>query len=80
MNYRLKVNENGKVNALLKTGNDFVKTELDCATAEKIVSGGKGVDSNISGYPIHVDDWYLEGVPAPVPGRKGKNNEKDVLH
>ena len=74
------MNENGKVNALLKTGNDFVKTELDCATAEKIMNGGKSVDSNISGYPIRVDNWCMESVPAPVPGRKGKYNEKDVLH
>ena len=74
------MNENGKVNALLKTGNDFVKTELNCTTAEKIVNGGKSVESNIPGYPIHVDNWYLESVPAPVPGRKGNNNEKDVLH
>lgn len=76
------MNENGKVNALLKTRNDFVKTELNCTTAAGIVNGGKSVESNISGYPIHVDDcgWYLEGVPAPVPDRKGKNNEKDVLH
>lgn len=73
------MNENGKVNALLKTGNDLVKTELDYDTAMNLTSG-KGGDSNIPGYPIHVGDWYIEGVPAPVPGKKGKKNEKDVLH
>lgn len=59
--YKLK-NTNGKVNALLRTGKDLVKTCLSVSAAQHIIDTGKMKKSNINGYPINVSDkWYFEG-------------------
>ena len=59
--YKLR-NINGKVNALLRTGKDFVKTCLSVSAAQHIIDTGKMKKSKIKGYPINVGDkWYFEG-------------------
>ena len=57
--FKLKVVD-GKVNTLLKTGNDFVRTSLSEETANSVLKGAK-VSEGIEGYPICVnDEWFFE--------------------
>lgn len=59
--YKLK-NANGRVNSLLKTGNDYVKNSLSISAAQHIIDSGETVKSNKPEYPICVDrKWYFEG-------------------
>lgn len=59
--YKLKIN-NGRVNTLLKTGEDFVENNLSMSTVEHIMSTGKLVPSERKDYPICIDEkWYFEG-------------------
>ena len=76
--YKLK-NENGRVNSLLRSGKDFVKTNLAVSMAQHIIDTGKIEESDKEGYPICVDKkWYFEGeemntAPSTTTGRgKGK--------
>jgi hypothetical protein len=65
--YKLK-NIEGRVNALLKTGNDFVSTSLSIAAAQHIINVGKMMKSDKSEYPICVDGyWYFEGEEVKKP-------------
>ena len=59
--YKLK-NVNGRVDALLRTGKDFVKNNLSVSAAQHIINTGKLVESDKPEYPICVDkQWYFEG-------------------
>lgn len=59
--YKLK-NTNGKVNALLRTGKDFVQTELAISAAQHIIDTGEMTESDNPDYSIRVNDrWYFEG-------------------
>ena len=59
--YKLKIN-NGRVNALLKTGEDFVENTLSVNTVEHLMSTGKTIPSERKDYPICIDgQWYFEG-------------------
>lgn len=59
--YKLKIN-NGRVNALLKTGEDFVQNNLSMSSVEHIMSTGRMTESDRKDYPICIDDkWYFEG-------------------
>lgn len=76
--YKLK-NEKGRVNSLLRTGNDFVRNKLSVSAAQHIIDTGKIEESDKEGYPICVDKkWYFEGeemdtAPSITTGRgKGK--------
>lgn len=76
--YKLK-NENGRVNSLLRSGNDLVKNKLSVSAAQHIIDTGKIVESDKEDYPICVDNkWYFEGeemktAPSTTTGRsKGK--------
>lgn len=61
--YKLK-NTNGRVNALLRTGKDFVKNNLSVSAAQHIIDTGKLVESDNPDYPICIDNqWYFEGEP-----------------
>ena len=58
---KLEVKEN-KVAALLRSGKDFVSTDLNEMTAQRIISEGKVKASDIEGYPIGVnDEWFFAG-------------------
>lgn len=60
--YKLK-STNGRVNALLRTGNDMVSSNLSVSAAQHIIDTGKLMKSDKPGYPICVDTtWYFEGV------------------
>ena len=48
--YKLK-NVNGRVNALLRTGKDFVKNNLSVSAAQHIIHTGKLVESDNPDYP-----------------------------
>ena len=48
--YKLK-NVNGRVNALLRTGKDFVKNNLSVSAAQHIIDTGKLVESDNPDYP-----------------------------
>lgn len=68
--YKLK-NNNGRVNALLRAGNDFVRNNLSISAAQHIIDTGKLVDSDKEGYPICVDkQWYFEG--EKIVEKRGK--------
>ncbi len=74
MKYRLKHN-NGRVKCLLKTGNDFVVSEMGLSAAEELINKGEVIASERTDYPIHVGEWYFEGVPVEFTTRKvGKHN------
>lgn len=49
--YKLK-NVNGRVNALLRTGKDFVKNNLSVSAAQHIIDTGKLVESDNPDYPL----------------------------
>ena len=76
MNYRLK-NTNGKVTFLLRTGKDLVKNQMAIASAQHIIDHGKLLKSNVSGYPINIDNkWYFEGeVSKRTAPRKAEGEE-----
>ena len=57
--YKLK-NVNSRVNALLRTGKDFVKNNLSVSAAQHIIDTGKLVESDNPDYPICIDNQYLE--------------------
>lgn len=76
MNYRLK-NTNGKVTFLLRTGKDLVKNQMAIAPAQHIINHGKLMKSDVSGYPINIDNkWYFEGeVSKRTAPRKAEGEE-----
>ena len=76
MNYRLK-NTNGKVTFLLRTGKDLVKNQMAIASARHIINHGKLMKSDVSGYPINIDNkWYFEGeVSKRTAPRKAEGEE-----
>ncbi|MBS5331720.1 MAG: hypothetical protein KHY36_04220 [Subdoligranulum variabile] len=76
MNYRLK-NTNGKVTFLLRTGKDLVKNQMAIASAQYIIDHGKLLKSDVSGYPINIDNkWYFEGeVSKRTAPRKAEGEE-----
>lgn len=49
--YKLK-NVNGRVNALLRTGKDFVKNNLSVSAAQHIIDTGKLVESDNPDYTL----------------------------
>lgn len=72
MDYTLKVLY-GRVNALLTTGKDVVKTNISVTAARQIVEKGKILKSDIPGYPIHTDTgWYFEGVEVKKTAKKAQ--------
>ena len=76
---KLRVKEN-KVDALLKTGDDFVKTSLNEMTAQRLIESGKITKSDNKDYPICVNgEWFIAGeldeeksedAPAPKKAKK----------
>lgn len=61
MEYKLKT-VNGRVDALLKSGKDLVKTEMSASAAQHILDTSRHIKSEIDGYPIHTEDgWYFAG-------------------
>lgn len=76
MNYRLK-NTNGKVTFLLRTGKDLVKNQMAIASAQHIINHGKLMKSDVSGYPVNIDNkWYFEGeVSKRTAPRKAEGEE-----
>lgn len=61
MEYKLKT-VNGRVDALLKSGKDLVKTEMSASAAQHILDTSRHIKSEIEGYPIHTEDgWYFAG-------------------
>ena len=70
--YKLK-NVNGRVDALLRTGKDFVKNNLSVSAAQHIINTGKPVESDKPEYPICVDkQWYFEGEGVKEIKKNGK--------
>ena len=68
--YKLK-NVNGRVNTLLRSGKDFVKSNLSVSAAQHIIDSGKLVESDNSDYPICIDNqWYFEGVEVKRKAKK----------
>lgn len=61
MEYKLKT-VNGRVDALLESGKDLVKTEMSAFAAQHILDTSRHIKSEIEGYPIHTEDgWYFAG-------------------
>lgn len=60
--FKLKKNEYGKVNYLLRTGKDLVKSAMNPMAAQHIIDGGKLTETVNPDYPIAIDDkWFFEG-------------------
>ncbi len=75
--YKLK-NTNGRVNALLRTGKDFVKNNLSMSAAQHIIDTGNLVDSDKPEYPICVDNkWYFEGVEVKKSKKEQPSSKED---
>lgn len=61
MEYKLKT-VNGRVDVLLESGKDLVKTEMSASAAQHILDTSRHIKSEIDGYPIHTEDgWYFAG-------------------
>ena len=62
---------------LLRTGKDLVKNQMAIASAQHIIDHGKLLKSDVSGYPINIDNkWYFEGeVPKRTAPRKAEDEE-----
>lgn len=75
MSYELK-NKNGNVIFIMRTGKDFVKSQMPIASAQNIVNNGKKLKSDVKGYPINIDNkWYFEGeVVKKVTSKKVKES------
>lgn len=74
---KLKVVD-GKVNALLKSGNDYVRTTLSEETANSILKDAK-ISEGIEGYSLCVnDEWFFEVEEAEdqVPKAEAKPKKK----
>lgn len=70
--YKLK-NVNGRVNTLLRSGKDFVKSNLSVSAAQHIIDSGKLVESDNPDYPICIDNqWYFEGVEVKRKAKKAQ--------
>ena len=60
--FKLKKNEYGKVNYLLRTGKDLVKSTMNPMAAQHIIDNGKYTETVDPKYPIALDDkWFFEG-------------------
>lgn len=74
--YKLKIN-NGRVNALLKTGEDFVQNNISINTVDHIMSTGKIIPSDRPDYPICIDgQWYFEGEEVKEPKKVNEPKEE----
>lgn len=74
MNYRLK-NKNGNVAFLMRTGRDFVRSQMPIVSAQHIVNDGKLFKSDVEGYPININNkWYFEGEVVKVSRTKKKED------
>lgn len=85
MNYAFITNNNGKVVALYRTGQDIVKNEMTPEAARKIIESEGLIESDKEGY-IHAGNWYFEGnMVEPIKkvetsstygtvGKKGRKN------
>lgn len=63
MTYRFEVDDNGNVEFLLATGNDFAKNSMTLEHAKNIAYAGEVTKSDVEGYPICVSDkWYFVGT------------------
>ena len=70
--YKLK-NVNGRVNTLLRSGKDFVKSNPSVSAAQHIIDSGKLVESDNPDYPICIDNqWYFEGVEVKRKAKKAQ--------
>lgn len=68
--YKLK-NINGRVNALLKSGDDFVKNNLSINAAQHIIDTGEMVESDRVDYSICISgQWYFEGEEIKKPKKE----------
>lgn len=73
--FKLKKNKQGKVNYLLRTGKDLVKSQMNMMTAQSIIDEGlltKTVDLK---YPIAIGDkWFFEGEIIDGKQKTQKSN------
>lgn len=58
-------------------GKDLVKNQMAIASAQHIINHGKLMKSDVSGYPINIDNkWYFEGeVSKRTAPRKAEGEE-----
>lgn len=60
--YRLKTNKDGLVRFKLKHKGKIIENETTPQIAERIISKGEMLESDIEGYPININNvWYFEG-------------------
>ena len=69
----MKINEQGLVTYLMRTGKDLVKAQMRAADAEKIIAEGEPTKTVDPKYPIAIDDkWFFEGEPKERKGTQKK--------
>lgn len=67
--YKLKHN-NGTVNILIKSGNDFVRGTASLEFSQRVIDTGKQIESDRPDYPICIDgEWYFEGEETKGKGK-----------
>ena len=68
----------GMVTFVMRTGEDFVKSQMPLANAVAIKTAGKEVvetDKRGLGVELCVDDTYFFPIDTPKPVRKGEKKE-----
>jgi len=60
--FKLKKNEYGKVNYLMRAGKDLVKSQINPMAAQHIIDNGNFTETVDPKYPIAIDNqWFFEG-------------------
>ena len=68
----------GMVTFVMRTGKNFVKSQMPLANAVAIKTAGKEVaETDMRGFGVElcVDDTYFFPIDTPKPVRKGKKKE-----
>lgn len=71
--YKIKTNQYGKVNYIMRTGKDLVKSHMHPIAVQHIIDNGKPTETIDKKYPIAIDDkWFFEGTIIKNKGAKRK--------
>lgn len=77
--FKLKKNEYGKVNYLMRTGKDLVRSEMNPFSVQHIIDNGKVTETIDPKYPIAIDDtWFFEGeiIEDEAPSTPAETEDK----
>ena len=75
MAYKVTANEQGNVEFIMPTGDDFVKNEMPKANAEQLIKTGKCKPVDVNGYNLLVNDKFYFKVSEEKNTKKAKSEE-----